>query len=556
MRCRWVGFAVVTLLLHAGSALAWAPDGLLFGDPLDFYPAVVADPAGGGYLAWRHYPSVRVVRLDAAGLSYASWPSTGVTLVRPESIGLVFDELACSDGAGGAYVLIQFDPCPAHCTGDPGKLYVQRLLPDGTTAPGWPAGGTAVSPHFIDQFRFGESVRFIHDGAGGVLIAWVVANASSGRDVYVQRIGPGGSRAWGDSGLAVCTAIRDQRHCTMAPDGSGGALLFWEDQRSILGETHLVGQHVSGAGTTTWLAQGLTRDSDLFTHQARSPAAVADGAGGAVVVWRNATGTGDELWAERVTGTGATAWLSQVTGTVAPMDAVAAARDGAGGAYVVWIDVGAGNRLFATHVLGDGSIDPQWTSDGTPLGQGSQYLPVVVEDGSGGMLACWFESEGGQWRVAGTRLDPAGQPLPGWSLAGLTMAHTSGMDLRLDGNGSGGGLLGWTDERNGQYELIGVQGIAAGGPLATPRLPSPSAPGLTLLANPARNFVRLRARTAAGPATIELLDATGRRRARVTVAGEGQHDVALPSAHLRAGVYWARLIQGPRSATVRVAVVP
>jgi hypothetical protein len=58
------------------------------------------------------------------------------------------------------------------------------------------------------------------------------------------------------------------------------------------------------------------------------------------------------------------------------------------------------------------------------------------------------------------------------------------------------------------------------------------------------------------PATLELLDVSGRRVARADVAGAGPHETSLaPSRPLAPGVYLARLAQGGAVRTARVVVV-
>src|SRR5262245_30259466 len=60
----------------------------------------------------------------------------------------------------------------------------------------------------------------------------------------------------------------------------------------------------------------------------------------------------------------------------------------------------------------------------------------------------------------------------------------------------------------------------------------------------------------AGPATLELLDVSGRRVRERTVSGLGEQTIDLGSGEpLRAGVYLIRLTQGGKSSVSRVTVV-
>ena len=105
---------------------------------------------------------------------------------------------------------------------------------------------------------------------------------------------------------------------------------------------------------------------------------------------------------------------------------------------------------------------------------------------------------------------------------------------------------------NGREELGGAVWVdvpARGGELAL----------RGVVPNPSRNGFRVTFRLTNGsPATIELVDVTGRRvEARdVGVLGVGEHEVDLARARrLSPGVYWVRLSQAGRSLSRRVAIV-
>src|SRR5206468_1025106 len=85
-------------------------------------------------------------------------------------------------------------------------------------------------------------------------------------------------RLWMPQGAPVCTASGDQTFPSVAPDGAGGTLVAWADQRSGPPNGYYA-QHLNGAGTPLWtpdgvvvLASGATTYNDI----------VSDGAGGAI----------------------------------------------------------------------------------------------------------------------------------------------------------------------------------------------------------------------------------------------------------------------------------
>ena len=54
---------------------------------------------------------------------------------------------------------------------------------------------------------------------------------------------------WGASGVPVSTAPGDQQNPSLAPDGSGGAFVVWEDQRAGPPEVDIYAQHINADGT-------------------------------------------------------------------------------------------------------------------------------------------------------------------------------------------------------------------------------------------------------------------------------------------------------------------
>ncbi|MBM4202048.1 MAG: hypothetical protein FJ189_12290, partial [Gammaproteobacteria bacterium] len=92
----------------------------------------------------------------------------------------------------------------------------------------------------------------VADGAGGAIIAWR-DDRNGNLDVYATRVGPSGDSLWPPCGVAVCTAAYVQGNVAIAPDGVGGAIVTWDDGRS-LGEfaSDIYAQRLSAAGQPLW----------------------------------------------------------------------------------------------------------------------------------------------------------------------------------------------------------------------------------------------------------------------------------------------------------------
>jgi hypothetical protein len=110
-------------------------------------------------------------------------------------------------------------------------VYLQRVTGSGTIAAGWPLEGLAVcalpayqSPTAIASDGLGGALVVWHDfrnaGSGG-----------TGQDVYAQRILPDGTIApgWAPGGMPVSRAPDYQNLPVVVADGAGGHLLRLDD---------------------------------------------------------------------------------------------------------------------------------------------------------------------------------------------------------------------------------------------------------------------------------------------------------------------------------------
>ena len=250
----------------AGVAL---PEG---GDPL-----LVPDGSGGGILAFQSASRVRAIRVTGAGALAPGWPAEGVDLSGLESSNIVLPQGIVQDGAGGAYVLwrgvqgklqriaadgmfppgwslggreLTDDPGPISevrgaLTADgeggcyvawtgvlspltPEGLYVQRFRADGTIHPQWPGVLRACSAH-------ADFPSLAHRAGGGMMLTWI-DNRPSGpnhSNIYFTAFdSTGRSLGWPDDGLAVTTADDIQSFPHVLDDGTGKALITWEDDRT------------------------------------------------------------------------------------------------------------------------------------------------------------------------------------------------------------------------------------------------------------------------------------------------------------------------------------
>jgi hypothetical protein len=97
-------------------------------------------------------------------------------------------------------------------------------------------------------------------------------------------------------------------------DGSGGAIITWEDERSGM-NSDIYAQHISADGTAQWTANGVPISTASYFQD--SPAIIGDGAGGAIITWEDyRSGTNYDIYAQRVTADGSLGGTTGVDNTV------------------------------------------------------------------------------------------------------------------------------------------------------------------------------------------------------------------------------------------------
>lgn len=157
---------------------------------------------------------------------------------------------------------------------------------------------------------YGITLDVISDSAGGAIAAWSDwrndSTGSGNDDIYAQRIYSSGTVAWPLNGVVVRSAAGSQRYPQMAPDGSGGCVVTWQDHAAFGPDIHAA--RLTGSGTIQWskvvFQDGQPGDSG---QDQRQPQIVLDLVSnpcptGSILVWldtRSADGKYD-LYAQKI----------------------------------------------------------------------------------------------------------------------------------------------------------------------------------------------------------------------------------------------------------------
>ncbi|HET9325671.1 MAG TPA: FlgD immunoglobulin-like domain containing protein [Candidatus Eisenbacteria bacterium] len=321
-----------------------------------------------------------------------------------------------------------------------------------------------------------ENPAAIADGVDGAIVVWHdFRNVDNGADIYVQHVLASGAvdPAWPADGRALCTATSPQVAAAIASDGAGGAIITWRDYRG--GFPDIYAQHVlaSGAVDPAWPADGRALCTAAGSQE--YPKIVADGAGGAIITWRDDRGVDADIYAQHVLASGAVdpAWpadgraLCTAAGT---QQSPAILGDGAGGAIVTWNDYRSGNAgIYAQHVLSSGAVDPAWPAEGRALcaAVNSQGPSAIASDGAGGAIVTWndLRTGGTNWDIYAQHVLASGAVDPGWPVDGraLCTAANTQYSAAIVSDGADGAIVTWHDYRSGIDYDIYAQHLLAGG---------------------------------------------------------------------------------------------
>jgi hypothetical protein len=411
------------------------------------------DGAGGAFFAWldARFNGNRVYmqHLDASGT--AQWAANGIPVSPANQPVLALDLVP--DATGGA-IVVWNDPR----TGD-NDVYAQRV--DASGAFQWTANGVSIGGTGT------QALVARTDGAGGVVVAWEDFRAGGGNlSLYAQRVNAAGIVQWTADGVALRAAVYAPLGLgpTMVPDGTGGAIVAWSDSRN---ENPLTGgdiyaQRVSGAGTAQWTTNGVALAVASFGQIV--PVSSTDGAGGAIVAWRDDRSGLLSIYAQRVNAAGVTQWtangISFESGV--PQEMPAITDDGAGGAIVAWREHLGDYSIHLRRLSSAGA--PLW-GGGVVLSSGAQERssPALLSE-AGAVIVTWTMAiASGNRDLFGQRLDLTPEPL--WPPEGVAISTAPGDQVAqaMATDGAGGVIVGWQDFRFGASSDIFAQRVSAAG---------------------------------------------------------------------------------------------
>jgi hypothetical protein len=275
-------------------SLKWTVDGTqVCGAANDqIRPALASDLYGGAWFVWEDYRSGTNadIYVQSVNTGEQHWFATNGAVVCNASGNQTYP-VVTTDGMSGAIVAwldnrSTFDD----------DVYAQRVDAMGVFR--WTANGNFVCACANAQW----GLEIVSDDNGGAIMSWIDYRSAIYTEIYAQRVDGLGAMQWGSGGTSVCTGTTNLEGMSLAPDGAGGALIVWDDERTLI-NYNVYGQRLNPGGLEWWASNGLaicTRVGDQIY-----PVVASDGAGGLVAAWRDIdVGLGDDIRAQRIEATG------------------------------------------------------------------------------------------------------------------------------------------------------------------------------------------------------------------------------------------------------------
>ncbi|MFH1683540.1 MAG: hypothetical protein ABIA67_01520 [Candidatus Margulisiibacteriota bacterium] len=408
--------------------------------------AITLSPKGGVIVAWESNQfgnyDIYSQKLSVDGALF--WKTDGVVVCATKG-SVVQQNVELIPNGKGEIILVFEDARSGYF-----NIYAQKITRAGTLA--WGKDGIAVAKVAANQAK----PQLVPDGGGGALVCWEDHRIENSPSIRAQRLSAKGERLW-ESSLPVAKIGSRQTNPLMISDKAGGAIITWQDNRDVLSLDDIYAQRISGKGKHLWEPKGKIVIS--ANGEQLDANMISDGTGGAILAWTDYR-RGDrnpDIYAQRINLKGNAVWAEDgvlVCGAPDVQRSPKAIGDGEGGAIISWTDRGGGSYdIYAQRINMAGQ--PVWMSDGIPINQLSRTQQNAKFGNK--QILVWEDYRYGNWDIFATAVSPAGKLL--WQKDGIPIAlipHTQYSPQIIPWKNETV-LIAWEDYRSGQHYEIFIQ---------------------------------------------------------------------------------------------------
>jgi hypothetical protein len=460
-------FLLATTALCCGSLFAgtgdssaatnwWSIDGTTVCVATDNQACAVtaaAGNAGSTIIAWHDSRSgnqtIYAQRLDKNGNELWSTDGVGISVLEGSQNGPAI----VSDGTGGAFIVWWDDRNDSN-----GQLFAQHVNADGASQ--WADNGiiicdvTGSSP---------QNYRMISDNGGGFIVAWQDQRNGGSSDIFAQKVNANGSLLWGVEGTTVCALNYEHSAPAVTGDGNGGAIIAWQDD-SNGSDYDVYVQRLNADGVAQWATDGMPvcRAADGQTN----PFIINDGSGGAIVAWEDYRSGNYDIYAQRLDADGGALWTEDGIAVCNADDdqyGQVLISDVGNGAIITWDaydSVNSCQNIIAQRI--DRNGNRIWNADGVALSSAAENQcfdkQTMTGDGLGGAIVTW-DNNGNPGCIYAQRVNAEGSVQ--WGVQGSTVcSFEMCYEPKIESDGAGGAVIVWRDDRNGSDSDIMAQRLS------------------------------------------------------------------------------------------------
>jgi len=431
---------------------------------------ICKDGTNGAITVWEDFRSgtnydIFAQRIDATG--YVKWTTDGISICN--DLAAQNSPYVADDNSGGAY-FVWADDRNWYGDGYYTDVYAQRVNSSGVVQ--WTANGIGVC---TGQFIL-DLPKVMADGSGNGIVSWCdVRNTGYEFDIYMQKINTSGVPQWTSNGIPVSIPTGNQYYQEMISDGAGGVIIVWQDERNGFSNPDVYAQRIDSSGTIKWTLNGVPVCADLSAQH--YPKLVGDGSGGAIICWDDERNGNFDVYAQRINSSGVVQWTTNgvpVTSLSYWQVDPAIMSLNSGGAVIAWRDTRSGidEDVYIQKINSSGVS--QWTANGVLVcsASGDQHYPILVNDGNDNALLFWNDRRNPNNDIYAQLFNSSG--VPQWQTNGLPVNTTTNMQEFCGvvvSDDASGAIIAWEDIRNGWINDIYAQRVFSNGTLS-PALPN------------------------------------------------------------------------------------
>lgn len=308
-----------------------------------------------------------------------------------------------------------------------------------------------------------QNMVTVSDPNGAMWIAWEDArnNATTGTDIYCQKIFPDGSVAFDAAGILVCNATGTQSALTITSDGTGGCIIAWTDTRTTATTSNDVyAQRINSSGTAVWATNGVVVSNGTVTELAAVVERISSTE--VLIAWRDARNdatltTGQDYFFNKLSINDGSKVLASDVVLVSANNTQSNLRllaDGNGNAFAVWQDPRLATTnadIFVQKINNAGTV--AWTANGINLTSAATFNQAnaqIISDGAGGIIVTWDDNRttNTDQDIYAQKIDADGNVL--WTAGGVAVSAVASSNQRnpfIVSDGAGGAIITWQDLR-------------------------------------------------------------------------------------------------------------